>query len=286
MSKTPNAYGDPLLVAAAVEHYRRQGEIAAGLLDLTAALAAAQASSYAELGEPPQPEADPPALPPAAWLEASIQRTLAAASKHSPAGAGGVNRLLAHLHTLDIESIVNAAVVGEALSGASEASGLPPATVLFLLRAAVGPFFAWRSAADPALAGSNAFPARADCPACGGRPLMGRHAEPEGRRFLRCSLCGYEWASPRMACANCAESNPAKLEAFFIAGDEGHRVYVCHSCRRYLKVADERLLGRAVYLPLEDIVTMRLDELARQRGFAPVGDGQEPEKLPGATAIH
>lgn len=109
--------------------------------------------------------------------------------------------------------------------------------------------------------------------------MMAKHVEPDGHRFLRCGVCANEWAYPRLACPSCGEDQQDRLESFFVTGDEGHRVYVCSSCRRFTKISDERLLGGRVYLPLEDIVTLHLDDLARERGYTPVSDeegsGQE-----------
>ncbi len=102
---------------------------------------------------------------------------------------------------------------------------------------------------------------------------MGKHKEPDGHRFLRCGACGHEWAYPRLACASCEESGKDNIEVIYAGDDLGRRLYLCNVCRHYLKVSDERLLGGPVYLPLEDIATLHLDELARERGFAPiVGD--------------
>jgi formate dehydrogenase maturation protein FdhE len=290
---------DANLVAAAVELYRREGHTPDDLLLLVADIARLQASNFEQLGALSVCGADDGAhdgamdrapsvvSPPEQWLRDALKGTIDIFVTHSPQAEDGLRSLAAHLDSQS-PSALAAAARGDAaaLDAAVGETGLTPAVVLFVLRAAIQPYFAWRFAPDPSLPLIGTFPVRKQCPACGGQPSMGKHAEPDGHRFLRCGVCGYEWAYPRLACVSCGETDQGKLEALFVDGDEGHRLYVCNSCNQYIKISDERLLGRAVYLPLEDIVTLRLDEFARQRGFAPVGEESGVQAAQGTNRVH
>lgn len=263
-------FGQPVLDAA-LERYTREGLAAPELLGLTKALAALQARVYGELASAPAEDASP--TPPADWTADAIRQTAQVVAAHSPQSAPALTGFAAGAAKLET-GLLAAAAKGEAAAAEQVAgvTGVAPAVVVFVLRAALQPYFAWQFKSDSATPGDSAFPARQSCPACGGRPLMGKHAEPDGHRYLRCVLCGHEWAYPRMACPACGDPDQTKMESFFVTGDEGHRVYLCATCKRYTKVSDERLLGGRVYLPLEDMVTLHLDDLARERGYTPVSE--------------
>ena len=90
--------------------------------------------------------------------------------------------------------------------------------------------------------------------------------EEEGARYLLCSRCDNEWLYKRLGCPFCENSDYSKL-SFYPEEDGPHRLYVCHKCKRYLKVID---LHRAPdrLLPVERILTLGLDVHAQELGFA------------------
>jgi FdhE protein len=53
----------------------------------------------------------------------------------------------------------------------------------------------------------------------------------------------------------------------YIEGDPGRRVQYCESCKDYVKTVDLRESQRDVLLPLEDIVTVELDNAAAMEGL-------------------
>ena len=109
---------------------------------------------------------------------------------------------------------------------------------------------------------------RGVCPICGSEPYMARLAQEDGRRLLACRLCNTEWPFPRLSCPFCPHSTPGTLTYFQVEGDDAHRVDCCPACRRYIKTTDERTLGRPAVLPIEDIVTAHLDDLAEEQGYS------------------
>lgn len=104
------------------------------------------------------------------------------------------------------------------------------------------------------------------CPVCGSRPGMAELAGEEGKRFLSCSACSYNWPFTRIKCAYCGCEEPEKL-SYFEAGEGPVRVDVCRTCSRYIKTRDSRKGHAGVPLDAEDLATIHLDLLASREGF-------------------
>ncbi len=107
---------------------------------------------------------------------------------------------------------------------------------------------------------------RGNCPCCGADSNFA-YLDAEGIRILVCSRCRYQWRYRRTGCPYCNNTDPKSLR-FFPAGEKkSHRLYVCDSCKRYLKALDQRVTGTAVDLTAEPILTWSLDRLAREKGY-------------------
>ncbi len=104
------------------------------------------------------------------------------------------------------------------------------------------------------------------CPLCGSSPDMAYLGE-EGKRFLHCELCGYEWYYPRLKCPFCENDEPKKLGYFESEEEEGFRVDFCKKCNRYIKTLDMRVIEAPAPLELENLITLHLDMLAHDQGF-------------------
>jgi FdhE protein len=109
------------------------------------------------------------------------------------------------------------------------------------------------------------------CPLCGSPPNMA-YLSDEGKRFLHCGLCGYEWHYARLKCPFCGEERAKELGYFTSEEDEGYRVDFCKKCRRYIKTLDMRLIGFPAPLELENLITLHLDVLAQKQGLKASGD--------------
>ncbi len=107
----------------------------------------------------------------------------------------------------------------------------------------------------------------AGCPICGALPLMGFNRYRDGLRVLECSLCGSRWGTPRMLCIFCGSPDQRKLRYLFVNGDQARRIHVCESCRTYIKIVNRRKQTDEIILPLEDIFTAYLDEVAEREGY-------------------
>ncbi len=73
------------------------------------------------------------------------------------------------------------------------------------------------------------------CPVCGHSPVFGSILGKEGRRWLWCCCCNTRWRFDRIGCPFC--QNRSQQELGYLTAEEypGYRIYVCDSCRRYLK---------------------------------------------------
>lgn len=108
---------------------------------------------------------------------------------------------------------------------------------------------------------------RANCPVCGSLPVMGYYQRKDGLRVLECSLCGSRWGTPRMLCLFCGTPDQSKLRYLFVNEDQTRRIHVCENCRTYIKIVNRRRQPDEIVLPLEDIFTTYLDEVAEKEGY-------------------
>jgi len=104
------------------------------------------------------------------------------------------------------------------------------------------------------------------CPLCGSYPDMAYLAD-QGKRFLHCELCGYEWYYPRLKCPFCENDQSKELGYFVSEEEEGFRVDFCKKCNRYIKTLDMRIIEQPAPLELENLITLHLDMLAHEQGF-------------------
>lgn len=158
----------------------------------------------------------------------------------------------------------------DALSAQSQACGLGVEEYIFILVNWLKPFFA-------ALAEKYGADVRQDewmeprCPVCGFYPDMAKIVgAKDGRRFLHCALCEYEWHFKRIACPVCDNEDTEKLGYFAVEGETAYRVDYCDECRGYIKTVQ---LGKFSEpdncdLTVENILTTDLDAAAMKKGYA------------------
>jgi FdhE protein len=107
---------------------------------------------------------------------------------------------------------------------------------------------------------------RGDCPLCGGHPDFAALEGEAGERRLLCARCDTEWAAPRVGCPFCGEDDPARV-GYFLTGEGAYRLYVCETCKGYIKTIDLRETWRRRPLSLERILTVGMDIGAAQQGY-------------------
>jgi FdhE protein len=108
------------------------------------------------------------------------------------------------------------------------------------------------------------------CPLCGSFPELSFLKEVEGQRWLRCSLCGYEWRFMRTKCPFCENDDHEEMELYFVEGREHERAELCYQCKRYIVNIDTRNFAEEVVTEVAAIGMLYLDILAQGKGFLPV----------------
>jgi len=104
------------------------------------------------------------------------------------------------------------------------------------------------------------------CPVCGNSPVISTF-ESDGKRFLTCSFCWHKWTVIRLFCPFCENREAGSLHYLFSEDEQEYRIDVCDRCNKYIKNVDTRIISRFVYLPLEQIATLHLDIMAKEKGF-------------------
>lgn len=103
------------------------------------------------------------------------------------------------------------------------------------------------------------------CPVCGSLPIFSELREKEGFRYHLCGFCHAEYRSPRLQCPFCLETDTAKLSYYEAREEAGIRLSACATCGMYIKVADFRNLDRKSLPLIDDLESLALDVLAREK---------------------
>jgi len=104
------------------------------------------------------------------------------------------------------------------------------------------------------------------CPVCGSKPGLSLF-EDNGKRFLLCGFCSHKWASKRMYCPFCENSDHETLQYYNIDNEEEYRVDVCKKCKKYIKTIDTKKTSRTVYPPIEMRATPYIDVRFNEMGY-------------------
>ncbi len=182
---------------------------------------------------------------------AKLQRSIA---EGGPA-AGDLLRLMNEESEDDVEK-------------AAGAIGVRPSILKFALAQLMKPFARRRAESIPQLP-ENLQWQRGYCPVCGSWPELGFLEGTEGRRWLRCSFCGHEWAYMRTRCPFCETDDHEKLEILFSEDRKHERAELCSECMKYLVSVDLRELANEVVRETAALGLVYLDVLAQEKGFSP-----------------
>lgn len=102
------------------------------------------------------------------------------------------------------------------------------------------------------------------CPLCGGWPQFAFLERGTGARRLYCARCDTHWAFDRVTCPFCGQVDTM---CYYPSEDEVYRLYVCASCKRYLKTMDLRRTPRTPEPLVERLVTIGMDLAAQEQGY-------------------
>lgn len=105
------------------------------------------------------------------------------------------------------------------------------------------------------------------CPVCGEPPAIAALQDDTGKRILICPACRSEWSFQRTQCPFCKNQDQQKLSYLFVENDDKYRIELCDKCRQYLKTIDLRKINTDIDYEIENIVTLHLDIIARDKGY-------------------
>lgn len=150
------------------------------------------------------------------------------------------------------------------------ATGAHPTGTAFALAFAVSVFYHAARHHLPADVDLSVW-ARQTCPVCAAVPSIARQTASRGREAY-CHRCSSVWPVPADLCLACGTRDSHHRLRIEAPGDTARFVEVCRGCRQYTKVVDETRLGSVPDLYFEDVVTLPLDQLAREA----IGRIEEP----------
>ena len=104
------------------------------------------------------------------------------------------------------------------------------------------------------------------CPVCGSMPELSVF-EKDGKRFLICGFCNHKWASKRIYCPFCENTDHETLQYFSIDDEEEYRVDTCDKCRCYIKTINTEQTTREIYFPLESHTTQYINAKFDEMGY-------------------
>ncbi|MBC16940.1 putative Formate dehydrogenase formation protein FdhE [Pseudodesulfovibrio profundus] len=119
------------------------------------------------------------------------------------------------------------------------------------------------------------------CPACGSSPSIS-HLSPKevtdldqlvgggGKKFLHCSLCGFDWRFKRNACPSCGNEDSETREVFYIDDVQYERIEACHQCGKYCLNIDMREFDPHPHLDAIQMGLIHLDLYARKNSLTPI----------------
>lgn len=162
---------------------------------------------------------------------------------------------------------------GDALAPAAHTLQIDPGLVRTLLQSALKPALrAWCRQLTPPAEGIPWN--KGSCFICGAQAILGELQENNLVKHLRCGECGADWVFPRLQCTYCGNEDHKTLGYFSPESRSGNaRVEVCDKCKGYLKVIPSFSPQPAEMLAVEDLATLHLDCIARERGYARVVAG-------------
>jgi FdhE protein len=171
---------------------------------------------------------------------------------------------------LDPMAMMEAVVAGhpEAVREQAELAGLDPVLAATFLRFVLFPVYTALDASLAPLREGSVWE-RGYCPTCGSWPLLGEFRGLDQSRFLRCGLCAANWPVPRLWCPFCGNARHEQLGFLHNVDEEGrYRAAVCEACRGYVKMVTTLAALPPLHLLLADALTLHLDLMAAQRGYA------------------
>ncbi len=183
---------------------------------------------------------------------------------HMAEQVGKIKEILANKR-IDLKKLLKEGVKEQRIEQIADEFGLDIKVFSFLIQSSIRPSI--EAGTKKLLNELNAEAwLKGYCPVCGSLPYLSLLKEAEGKRFLLCSFCGYQWRIDRFFCAFCGNKEQDSLHYFCGEGEETYRIDTCDKCHQYIKTIDARNI-EIIDPALEDLATLHLDILASQKGY-------------------
>jgi len=205
------------------------------------------------------------------WGE-TMKRSASALERSFPKIRPEITKLTQALDTgqIDVKDCLLAIFTGEdnELDGTASRLGIQPNMLRFLLIQISKPFIEKRAQRFHDLIKEMPW-FKGYCPICGSSPELSFLHGKEGQRWLRCSLCGYEWRFKRTECPYCGYEGKKGKQLDYIEGRNKEWAESCPECKRYIVGTD---LGASTETATEAVAPglIYLDILAQDKGFTPI----------------
>lgn len=171
--------------------------------------------------------------------------------------------------TLDLDMAMQAHLRGDEAFFVSWAARTPaaPRTLPMLIQAAMTPSIERAAELLSTMLDPTATWPHGHCPICGSLPIMSDLRDKEGFRFHTCCFCHAEYRASRLQCPFCLETDAGMLEFYEAKEEPGFRINACKNCNMYIKVTDFRSMDRKGLPLFDDLDSLRLDILAREKNL-------------------
>jgi FdhE protein len=171
--------------------------------------------------------------------------------------------------TLDLDVAMTAHLRGDEGFFATWAAKTPsaPRVLPMLVQAAMTPSFERVAEELESRRDDSVTWAHGHCPICGSMPIMTDLREKEGFRYNICGFCHGEYRVTRLQCPFCLEKDTAKLAYYEAEEEPGLRINACTTCGMYIKQTDFRNLDRKSLPLIDDLESLTLDVVARDKKF-------------------
>ncbi len=193
---------------------------------------------------------------------------LAASTPALKEAASSIDRALKE-PSLNLDEAIQAHLDGDESFFAKWSTVTPsaPRTLPMLVQAAMTPSLERCAELLGARTDLNKSWGHGHCPLCGSMPIMSDLREKEGFRYNICGFCHAEYRATRLQCPFCLETDTGRLEYYDSPEEPGLRVNACKTCKMYIKTTDFRNLDRRALPLVDDLESLRLDVLAREKKY-------------------
>lgn len=205
-----------------------------------------------------------------AFWQRSAQRSDPADNAEFAALQSAASRIRQALeaHRLDIAQVLSFAATGDrpALSEAARAEQLDTDLLWTMASNCIKPALqSWRRQIHPPPQEIN-WP-HGYCFVCGATATLAELQDNAQAKHLRCSMCGADWPFPILQCLQCGNEDHRSRPHFYQEGHSDRRVEACDTCHSYHKVITAFTPTQPELLVVEDLLSLHLDFIARQRGY-------------------